>query len=60
MKLKTGVTAGQGLGDVIADFTQFTGIDKLANQYEKLTGKSCGCDERRQKLNILFPQTPLS
>jgi len=55
MKLKTDIKAGQGLGDVVADFTHQTKIDQLAHLYEDITGRSCGCDERRQKLNQLFP-----
>lgn len=55
MRVHTGLIAGQGLGDVIAGFTQSTGIDQIAKSYEEITGRSCGCDERRQKLNILFP-----
>jgi hypothetical protein len=38
----------QGLGDTIANITHTLGIDKLIP-------KDCGCDERREKLNRLFP-----
>lgn len=56
MKVKTGIIAGnQGLGDLVAGFTQATGLDRLAHAYEKITGQSCGCKERQQKLNRLFP-----
>lgn len=55
MKVRTGIKAGQGLGDMVADFTHLTKIDELAKLYEELTGLSCGCEERRQKLNQLFP-----
>ena len=55
MKVKTDIKAGQGLGDVVADFTQLTKIDQLAQLYEEITGLNCGCQERRQKLNQLFP-----
>ena len=56
MKVKTGLKAGaSGLGDVVADVTYVTGVDRLAKLYEELTGKPCGCDERRQKLNQLVP-----
>ena len=55
MKVKTGVLAGQGLGDSVADLTQLSGIDRIAKLYEQTTGKSCGCEERQDSLNKLFP-----
>jgi hypothetical protein len=67
MKLRTGIFAGEapssnqprayylGIGDVVADLTHISGLDKLSNLYEDITGKSCGCDVRREKLNTLFP-----
>ena len=57
MKINTGLKAGQGLGDTIADLTHYTGIDKLARLYEQTTGKSCGCEERQTALNQAFPFT---
>jgi hypothetical protein len=46
----------QGLGDTIAKVTSFFGIDKVADAVAKLVGaKGCGCNERRQMLNELFP-----
>ena len=56
MRVKTGLKAGAtGLGDVVADVTNITGVDRLAKLYEELTGKPCGCEERREKLNQLVP-----
>ena len=56
MRVKTGLKAGAtGLGDVVADVTNITGVDRLAKMYEELTGKPCGCEERREKLNQLVP-----
>ena len=56
MKVRTGLKAGaNGLGDVVADVTNITGVDRLAKLYEELTGKPCGRDERREKLNQLVP-----
>jgi len=56
MRVKTGLKAGAtGLGDVVADVTNITGIDRLAKMYEEITGKPCGCEERREKLNQLVP-----
>jgi len=46
----------QGLGDTIAKITNFFGIDKVADAVAKLAGaEGCGCNERRQLLNELFP-----
>jgi len=39
------------LGDLIYYITKYTGIKALVNWYSKYTGKDCGCDERRKKLN---------
>ena len=47
------MTKSKGLGDDIAKFTKATGIDKLA---KKVLGEDCGCEERRQKLNQMFPR----
>jgi hypothetical protein len=42
----------KGLGDTIENVLQATGIDKLA---KFVLGEDCGCDERKAKLNELFP-----
>jgi hypothetical protein len=57
MKVRTQIKSGQaaGLGDSVAQFTHLTGIDKLAHTYTNLTGKDCGCNARREKLNQLVP-----
>ena len=39
------------LGDLIYYITKYTGIKALVYWYSKYTGKDCGCDERRKKLN---------
>ena len=41
-----------GLGDTIAKITKATGIDKVV---KFIAGEDCGCDERKEKLNKLFP-----
>ena len=41
----------KGLGDQIAKLTKATGIDKLVHAVVE----DCGCDERRAKLNAMFP-----
>ena len=53
LKVKTGLRAGKPLGDLFADFTHATGIEKLAEAYTRTTGRDCGCERRRQKLNDL-------
>lgn len=57
MKVHTGIKAGQaqGLGDMVADFTHLTHLDRLAELYTQTTGKDCGCAARREKLNQWFP-----
>jgi hypothetical protein len=55
MKIRTSINSGQGLGDVIADITHLTGLDKLAGFYEQITGKNCGCEDRQKTLNLRFP-----
>ena len=42
----------KGLGDSIEKFTEKTGIKKLA---EAIVGEDCGCSERKETLNRLFP-----
>jgi len=55
MRVKTGIEAGRGLGDAFASFTHATGLDHLTKFYTQVTGKDCGCEDRRQKLNQLVP-----
>jgi len=42
----------KGLGDTIENVLQATGIDKVA---KFILGEDCGCNERKAKLNELFP-----
>ena len=42
----------RGLGDTIEQITEATGIKKLV---EFVAGDDCGCEERKKKLNELFP-----
>lgn len=51
MNIKTGIVSGKGLGDSISEVTRITGIDQLAESYETITGKSCGCEKRKHLLN---------
>jgi hypothetical protein len=51
-KNKRSHTRSAGLGDTVAKITEATGIDKLV---QWVAGEDCGCDERRDKLNKIFP-----
>ena len=42
----------KGIGDTISKITKATGIDKVA---KKILGEDCGCEERKKKLNQMFP-----
>ena len=42
----------QGLGDTIEKVATVTGVKKLIEIF--VDGQDCGCDERKQKLNVLF------
>ena len=42
----------KGLGDSVEKVLKATGIDKVA---KKVLGDDCGCEERKQKLNKMFP-----
>ena len=46
------MTKSKGLGDSIEKALKATGIDKVA---KAVLGEDCGCEERRDKLNKLFP-----
>ena len=42
----------EGLGDTVEKVLEVTGVAKLAKW---VLGEDCGCDERKTKLNSLFP-----
>ena len=44
----------EGLGDTIEKITKATGIKKLVEKFTP-KGKECGCNERKEKLNKMFP-----
>lgn len=48
-------TPARGLGDTIEQITEATGIKKVVETFNKLTGTDCGCEERKAKLNNLIP-----
>jgi len=45
----------RGLGDSVEKFTRATGIKTVVNKVSQALGKDCGCDERRDTLNRVFP-----
>jgi hypothetical protein len=45
----------RGLGDDIEKFTKFTGIKKAVDVVAQKFNKDCGCSERRDGLNRMFP-----
>ena len=42
----------KGVGDTVEKITTATGIKKVV---KFIAGEDCGCDERKKKLNLLFP-----
>ena len=42
----------EGLGDTIEKITKATGIKKAV---DKIIGKDCGCNKRKNALNKAFP-----
>ena len=45
----------KGLGDTIEKFTKATGIKKVVDKISEVTKKDCGCGEKKETLNRLFP-----
>jgi len=45
----------KGLGDTIEAVTKLTGIQQIVKAGAKAFNQPCGCDERKDKLNELFP-----
>jgi hypothetical protein len=45
----------RGLGDSVEKLTKVTGIKKVVDTVSKVTGKTCGCGERKDTLNRMFP-----
>jgi hypothetical protein len=45
----------KGLGDTIQKITKATGINKVVNKISEVTKKPCGCGQRKDTLNRLFP-----
>ena len=45
----------KGLGDTIEKITKATGIKKVVEKLSEVTGKDCGCEDRKEFLNKRFP-----
>lgn len=43
----------KGLGDQIEKLSKALGVDRIA---KKVLGEDCGCEERKKKLNQMFPK----
>jgi hypothetical protein len=56
-RTKEQIEASKGLGDTIEKITTATGIKALV---KFIAGDDCKCDERKEKLNKLFPYKKLS
>lgn len=48
----------EGLGDAVELVTKVTGIKAATEALSKVTGKDCGCQGRKDKLNQQFPFSP--
>ncbi len=45
----------KGLGDAIEKITKATGIKKVVEKVAKAADKDCGCSQRKDTLNRIFP-----
>lgn len=45
----------QGLGDTVEAITKATGIKAIVDAGAKVLKKDCGCQDRKNRLNDLFP-----
>jgi hypothetical protein len=45
----------KGLGDRIEDFTKATGIKKVVDKVSQGLNIPCGCQQRKEQLNKMFP-----
>ena len=47
--------SSKGLGDDIERVTQFTGIKKAVDVVSQKLNRDCGCEQRKDSLNRIFP-----
>ena len=45
----------KGLGDTVAKITKATGIKKVVDTVSQGLNIPCGCQQRKEKLNKMFP-----
>lgn len=45
----------KGLGDVVENIAEATGIKKVVDKVSEVTGTDCGCEKRKDTLNRVFP-----
>ena len=45
----------KGLGDVVENIAEATGIKKVVDKVSEATGTDCDCGKRKDTLNRLFP-----
>lgn len=55
VKARNRKTKSRGLGDTVAKAARATGIAQTVNFISSVTGIPCGCEERQDALNKLFP-----
>ena len=53
--IKIKIKRHRGIGDTVEAVTRLTGVQKIVKAGAKALNKPCGCDERQEKLNKLFP-----
>ena len=51
---KNHAKSSEGLGDTVEKITKATGIKKAVDTVFQKLEKSCGCEERKEKLNEIF------
>ena len=49
------MSKSKGLGDTIEKITMATGIKAVVEKVTAVTGKPCGCQQRKDTLNRVFP-----
>jgi len=45
----------RGFGDTVEAITRATGIKRVVEKINEVTGKDCGCEKRKDTLNKKFP-----
>jgi len=48
----------RGFGDTIAKATRVTRIDRLIKSMSEVIGVDCGCEDRQDSINKMFPYSP--